>query len=481
MASANELLDLDHVRIDTRVARRIPAGVAQRRQVVLIGENDGVTLAACADPGDPAMQEALERAVDGPVRALAAAPESLSRALDRLFGRSLEDSADETVQTVETLLRTALVEQASDLHFEPFGQGLRVRMRVDGNLETLRTIDAAAAPAVLNRIKVLAGLDIAERRLAQDGSFRWSYLESGKRRSLDVRVACVPTRRGERATLRLLANGADRLTLASLGLEPEDLARLRRAVALPHGMILACGPTGSGKSTTLYGALRELDLERNNLITVEDPVEYELEGASQIEVDSEDRVGFAQALRSLLRHDPDVVMIGEIRDREAADIAIKAALTGHVVLSTLHAQSVLHAPLRLVDIGVPPYLVGATLGLVISQRLVRRLCKHCRVEQELSALQARALGRPEAAGRRAFGPRGCGFCARTGFVGRIGVFELLEIDAELGARIASGGFEERVRERRALEGGGGIEVDALRKVLAGQTSAPEAIAAVESR
>lgn len=480
MPSTAELLDLASVRIDPAVAQRVPAVVALRRQALLFGEDDEHAFAALADADDPATIEALERSAGKPVRAFPTDPARLRETLEEVYGRVATAAADDAVRSLDELMQAAVIQRASDLHFEPVSDGLRVRMRVDGELEIARKVPPAAVPALTNRIKVLAEMDIAERRAPQDGSFRWRYGRPGAERSVDVRVACMPVRFGERLTLRLLALEAERIGLERLGLASADLELLRAAIEMPHGLLLLSGPTGSGKSTTLYSLLRTLDLASTSVLTIEDPIEYEIEGASQVETDGDDRINFARALRGLLRHDPDVLVIGEIRDGETADVAIKAALTGHQVYSTLHTSSAIGAVTRLVDMGLAPYLVASTLRLCVAQRLVRRLCARCRVEVPLAAHEALALGAPELEGSPAFAPRGCAFCKRAGFAGRMGVFELIPIGDALRSAIARGAAEGELLELAREAGARSLRADALEKVRLGLTSVREALRAVES-
>ncbi|MEL7338811.1 MAG: GspE/PulE family protein, partial [Planctomycetota bacterium] len=312
---------------------------------------------------------------------------------------------------------------ASDLHIDPAETETLVRIRVDGDLRDYRPIPASIHTAMISRFKVLAGMDIAEKRAPQDGRFRREGNDGGQ---IDIRVASLPTRHGERMTLRFLAAQTESLTLERLGMAPTALDQFAHAIGRPHGMILITGPTGSGKSTTLYAGLRKLVAEGSfNIITIEDPIEYEMERVGQVEVDSADKVSFSKALRSVLRHDPDIVMVGEIRDGETADVAIKAALTGHLVLSTIHTNNAASAVTRLADMGVDRFLVAATLRLAVAQRLVRRLCRHCRKARPLEEAEAIALGHPDRAGATVYDAAGCHFCADRGYVGRLGVFELL--------------------------------------------------------
>ena len=332
------------------------------------------------------------------------------------------ESLTDSVQLVDRILRAGLLLHASDVHLDPAADSVRVRFRIDGALEEVLRIPAAMQNAVTSRLKVLASLDIAERRAPQDGGFSWRMGGAGAFAAspLDVRMATLPVRHGERVTLRLLETGGKRLGIAELGMSDSDRAAFEAVLRRPHGLVLLTGPTGSGKTTTLYAAIQELMKgEPLNIITVEDPIEYEIPGVAQAEVDSADKVNFAKALKSLLRHDPDVVMIGEIRDSDSLDAAVKAALTGHLVLSTLHTNDAKSTVTRLVDMGLDPNLVPATLRLAVAQRLVRRLCPECRTK-----------------GARGWEPKGCVACGGRGYWGRIGLFEMYAPETGFSTSIA---------------------------------------------
>jgi type II secretory ATPase GspE/PulE/Tfp pilus assembly ATPase PilB-like protein len=343
-------------------------------------------------------------------------------------------------------------------------------------LEEYRRLPLELHPLISSRLKVLGAMDIAERRAPQDGRFAWTSTQGTE---IDVRAASLPTRNGEAITLRLLASKTTDLTLETLGMSAADLETFSAAIQKPHGMILLTGPTGSGKSTTLYAGIRRLIAERAlHVVTVEDPIEYEIDGVAQVAVDAADKVSFAKALRSILRHDPDVIMIGEIRDAETADIAIKAALTGHLVLSTLHTNSAVSAVTRLADMGVAPFLIGATLRLVVAQRLVRRLCSHCRRPQPLTEAEAIGLGDAAAAAQTACAHGGCLYCAGRGQSGRLGLFEMLAFDEELSRATSQGADEAQILKLARQKGFRRLVDDARTKVLQGQTTAVEALTAV---
>lgn len=339
------------------------------------------------------------------------------------------------VLLADRILRAGLFLHASDIHLDPMDGFMRVRLRIDGELEEVLRIPSAMQNPLTSRLKVLASLDIAERRAPQDGGFSWRVQGvSAGAQPLDVRMATLPVRHGERITLRLLETGGRRLGIDELGMCAKDRAMFDAVLRRPHGLVLLTGPTGSGKTTTLYAAINELMRmgEAKNIITVEDPVEYEIPGVAQAEVDSADKVNFSKALKSILRHDPDVVMIGEIRDADSLDAAVKAALTGHLVLSTLHTNDAPSCVTRLVDMGLDANLVPATLRLAVAQRLVRRICPEC--------------GAP--------GRDSCPVCGGRGFSGRIGVFEFFTPD---------GGLVRSMRD------------DAMEKVSQGITTLPEVL------
>lgn len=336
----------------------------------------------------------------------------------------LLDSADDApaIRLINGLIAEAVRQGVSDIHIEPYDQALVVRMRVDGVLAEKLRMPPHVAPVLVSRIKVMARLDIAERRMPQDG--RISLSLGGK--LIDVRVSTLPSRAGERVVLRLLDKENAGLTLAHLGLDDHAAKVLQAALAEPNGIVLVTGPTGSGKTTTLYAGLRQLNDGARNILTVEDPVEYAVEGVGQTQVNAKVGLTFAAGLRAILRQDPDVVMIGEIRDRETADIAVQASLTGHLVLSTVHTNDSAGAITRMRDMGVEPFLLASTLRAVIAQRLVRRLCAQCREPHEIDPSIAVAIGMKP--GRTVYAARGCATCGHTGYVGRIGVYEALRVD-----------------------------------------------------
>lgn len=478
-------LNLDEVRIDPIQALRLPAPIALRRRLLPFTLCDGEVWVACHHEESAESLQTLQRYFERPLHAITAEPESLRRALGRIYrdgdsrikksGDEEEDEEGAAVALGNEILRAAMLRRASDVHLDPSAEGLRVRFRVDGALEEAYQLPATAQAALTNRFKILSGLNIAERRAPQDGSFR--HRDLGEQ--VDIRVATIPNKYGERLTLRLLAVDTRRFDLTMLGMSPRHDALFREAISKPHGLILLTGPTGSGKTTTLYAAIRDLlRQEALNVITIEDPVENEIPGIVQVEVDSADKVNFGSALRSVLRHDPDVVMIGEMRDRETADIAIKAALTGHLVFSTLHTNSAAGAVVRLADMGLERFLVASTLRLVVAQRLVRELCPRCHTPRSLTEMEATFLGDPALAGSTIWEPRGCIYCGGKGYVGRLGLFEMLPVNEAWSKLIAAGADEATLVAEMRSSSLFSLLNDATEKLLAGRVSLSDVRAAV---
>ena len=460
---------------------------------------------AVADPSDLAAQRGAEIVLGGPVTLSIASFEDIAAALFERLGSdedgastsspvlasgALEESVDSlrdlasgapVVRAVNDLLEKAIELRASDIHIEPMRNGLTVRMRVDGLLRAMPAPGHALPQALISRIKILAGLNIAERRLPQDGAAR---LEAAGL-NLDVRVAIMPTQHGETAVIRLLPRDRGLLDIAKLGLRAHDERKLRRLIDLPHGMIVITGPTGSGKTTTLATMLSALNTPSRKILTIEDPVEYEIAGVSQSQVKPAIGLTFASALRAFVRQDPDVIMVGEIRDAETANIAIHAALTGHLVLTTLHTETAIAAAPRLLDLGVEGFLLKSTLRGVIGQRLVRILCDRCKVRKEISATDFNADPRYEACGLSVgdtvFEPRGCERCAGIGYRGRVGVFETLEVDGEVrscvGQQIDAVALDQAARRAGLTT----MMDDAIAKCREGVTTVAEALRVMMAR
>jgi general secretion pathway protein E len=385
----------------------------------------------------------------------------------------LMESEDDApiIRLINALLTQAVRENASDIHIEPYESRLVVRFRVDGVLREVIQPQRAIAPLLVSRIKVMARLDIAEKRLPQDG--RISLRVAG--RAVDVRVSTMPGGHGERVVLRLLDKQAGRLSLEHLGMESRVRAEVERLVQEPHGILLVTGPTGSGKTTTLYAALSRLNTRQRNILTVEDPIEYYLDGIGQTQVNQRVEMTFARGLRAILRQDPDVVMVGEIRDLETVQIAVQASLTGHMVLSTLHTNTAVGAVTRLRDMGVEPFLLASSLIGVVAQRLVRLLCPQCKVPHQPTASERQLLGVASEAKVTLYqAGAGCKSCNQMGYRGRTGIYELVVIDDTLRGLIHDGAGELAM-EQQARQRTPGIRDDGVRRILQGETSIEEVL------
>jgi general secretion pathway protein E len=467
--------------VDEEALKKIPQALAKRKGYVPVRQDNGDLLLATLDADDRASVDTVRRMLGQPITMALAEPITvqavLSRAYQSMNGTTTVAAVNaatevDLVSLLDKIFKEAYLRRSSDIHIMQDEFGLRVRLRVDGELQEYITEgahDFNVANGLISRVKVLANLDIAEQREPQDGGMSY-YLPPPIDSEFNVRVATAPTRLGERITMRILGQDAQDLTLQKIGMADADLAMFQKAIRKPFGMILITGPTGSGKSTTLFAALREINSPSINIMTVENPVEYVMEGVSQIQTGA--KVTFASALRSLLRHDPDVMMVGEIRDEETADTALKAAMTGHLVFSTLHTNTAVGCISRLADIGCEPFLIGSTMNAVIAQRLVRRLCAHCKAEHlatdEEKALLDIAVEQP----LKLFKPVGCAMCQGTGYRGRLGLFETLWFDEELSKLVSKGCSEEEL-EARAGTRLRPMWTDGISKVLAGITTLAE--------
>lgn len=490
--------------LDPQWTERLPYHFAKRHGVISArGVGDGVEIWARAGVSGQVLLE-LQRALGRPVRLRALADEEFSAALDRAYERNMShamqivgdidenldlaeltqhlpktadllESEDDApiVRLINALLTQAVREGASDIHVEPFEARSVVRFRLDGVLRDIVEPQQAVHGVIVSRIKIMARLDIAEKRLPQDG--RITLRLAG--RPVDVRVSTLPTAHGERVVLRLLDKQAGRLDLTGLGMAPRILASLDHLIHQPHGIILVTGPTGSGKTTTLYAALSQLDTARHNIMTVEDPVEYDLDGVGQTQVNGKIELNFARALRAILRQDPDIIMIGEIRDLETAQIAVQASLTGHLVLATLHTNDAAGAVTRLVDMGVEPFLVASSLLGVLAQRLVRKLCPECRRPHAPDPAEHRLLetSSEDTVPDTLYAPTGCAVCSGSGYQGRTGVYELLIVDDRMRSLIHDRASEGDLRDHARAHGMQGIRQDGLRWVAQGMTSLEEVL------
>jgi general secretion pathway protein E len=386
--------------------------------------------------------------------------------------QDLLENADDApiIRLINALLSQAVKESASDIHIESFEDKLLIRLRIDGILHKVLEPQRGLGPLIISRIKVMAKLDIAEKRLPQDG--RIGLRVAG--RGIDIRVSTMPSRHGERVVMRLLDKQAGRLDLTHLGMWPESLSIMEKLLERPHGIILVTGPTGAGKTTTLYAGLGKLNEISRNILTVEDPIEYDLPGIGQTQVNTKVDMTFAKGLRAILRQDPDVVMIGEIRDLETAQIAVQASLTGHLVLSTLHTNTAIGAITRLHDMGVETFLIATSLVGMIAQRLVRLLCNECKKPHTASVAECELLGVNENSPPTIYSANGCETCHGLGYRGRTGIYELIPVDDKLRQMIHEN-TSEYIMERYAREQSPNIRQDGIRRVLAGQTSLEEVL------
>lgn len=489
--SSSELIDMDRVSLDPAFSLRIPASLALKKKVIPIAVKNQKVYVACEEE-DPQTLRLIQRYYGMMIEAKLAEPESLQRAIHQMYGTlskknnlsqklqaihsnqvSVEDTETAT-ELGEEILYSALLKKASDIHIEPYENSVRIRFRVDGILEEYRQFPKNMQAALTSRFKVLSGLDIAEKRAPQDGGFRHM---SGEKK-YDIRVATIPSKHGERISIRILSLQTEHLSLTRLGMNEQHFTQFQHSIRKPHGLILLTGPTGSGKTTTLYAAIREILQEKTlNIITIEDPVEYEIYGITQVEVDSGDKVSFHKALRSALRHDPDVILIGEIRDRETVDVAIKSALTGHLVFSTLHTNSAVGAITRLIDMGVPRYLIGATLRATLAQKLVRKLCIYCRKKTRITLAQSEILRMSWDSDQFIYEKQGCLYCQEVGYAGRIALFELLILEETWSKMIVQGAEENDLFEQMRQEKIPTLLQDGLQKLYEGQTSFSEVMSA----
>ena len=461
--------------VEFSTGRRVKPFIATRESIET-AINEGYS------SDDAAMQGIIERIAE---EALEPAEveiigEGESGSID-LDGAEVQSAGAPVIRLVNLLIAEALRRDSSDIHIEPFEETVRVRFRIDGVLYTVVESAKSIQLPVAARIKIMSRLDIAETRRPQDGRIKLRVSVEGNSRELDLRVSTAPMLWGEKIVMRLLASDKLMLDLSKLGFEPSSRAQFQKAVAKPHGIVLVTGPTGSGKTNTLYSALSTLNKSGVNILTAEDPVEFNLPGINQLPVKESIGVTFASALRSFLRQDPDIILVGEIRDSETADIAVRAALTGHLVLSTLHTNDAPSSVARLVDMGVQPFLLASSLQLVAAQRLVRRLCIKCRTQHRIDAKQLAEFGLKADVeiGRVVYRASGCPDCQGTGYRGRIGLFEVMPTTQEIRDAIIAGATTAQI-ESLALEGGMlTLRQSGLRKVRDGITSIDEVLSATD--
>ncbi|MCD6617882.1 MSHA fimbrial ATPase MshE [Aeromonas veronii] len=499
--------DLNNLTIDAAAVPLLPEVQARRYRALAVNLTDDKVTVAMSDPADLSALDAIAALLSPRIMVLAVAREGqLLEYFDRLYRRTREiesfaeqlqeeyqDSGfelgssnlganDEGEATVAKLLRSlfedAVQVGASDIHIEPDEKVLRIRQRIDGILHENILNEVRIAQALVLRLKLVAGLDISEKRLPQDGRFNMKV----RGRDVDVRMSTMPVQYGESVVMRLLDQSSGILSLTETGMPPEILTRFRRQLKRPHGMILVTGPTGSGKTTTLYGALSELNQSSNKIITVEDPVEYRLSRVNQVQVNPKIGLTFSNVLRSTLRQDPDILLVGEMRDNETVEIGLRGAITGHLVLTTLHTNDAVTSALRLIDMGAPGYLVASALRAVVAQRLVRRVCEHCVEEKAPDEGQATWLTvlSGEAPGQHTYHKgRGCQSCNFTGYSGRIGVYELLELDQPMMDALRRNDAEGFAKAARQHEHYRPLALTALDYARQGVTSVDEVLRLAE--
>jgi type IV pilus assembly protein PilB len=467
---------------DPALAALVPRGVAEAMQAVPIELAGDLLTVAMLDPDDVFLTDELQRITGRRVRALPIAPPDLRALISRLYAGTAEDELDflgagsrrdNVVLLLNEVLQQAINQRASDIHIEPYEAQCLVRFRIDGVLYDFQPMSPEQHIPLLSRIKILSNIDIAEHRLPLDGRFTIQLF--GKR--WDVRVSTVPTQFGEKAVLRILPKDSTTLSLEELGMLERERRLFEQIISKPYGMLLVTGPTGSGKTTSLYTALRSMDTVGRNVITIEDPVEYELPRVTQIQVHSKIGLTFASALRHVLRQDPDVVMVGEIRDMETLGMAVQASLTGHFVFSTLHCNDSASAATRAIDMGLEPFLFTSSVIGVVAQRLVRKICPLCRVPEPLPEVLRKRLQIPDTNAVMYRG-KGCKDCRHTGYRGRLGVFELLVMTERVRTAIQERQSAEQIRRAAIQDGMVALREDALRKVLSGVTTLDEVLRAV---
>jgi type IV pilus assembly protein PilB len=514
-----ERFGLDHVdlgtyRVDPDAAKLVTPAAARRYQAVPVSfAGERTLLVAMSDPANVLAQDDIAVMTGYEVRPAVASPPDIDGLVDRMedpdFGNGatapLEDDGDEAeaataqqppgapagplydlrdqapinfgasgedasvIQLVHRVVKEAVERGSSDIHFEPGDEDMRVRYRIDGVLQEAAVIPGSAVPAVVSRVKILSDLDIAERRIPQDG--RISLEVSGK--PIDLRVATLPCAYGENVVMRILDQSKVMIELEQLGMLPQALERFTKAFSQAHGAVLVTGPTGSGKSTSLYGALNQLNTIEKNIITIEDPVEYQLDGITQVQVNNKAGLTFAGGLRSMMRADPDIIMVGEIRDRETAQIAIESALTGHLVLSTLHTNDAPGAVTRLIEMGIEPFLVGSAVDCVVAQRLARLLCEECKRRTTIKSEVMRANGFNVGLDLEAYEPVGCARCGGSGYKGRIGLYEVMWVSDSIRSLAVAREPAETIAHAAVHEGMMRLREDGLEKVRRGLTSIAE--------
>ncbi|MBA5849995.1 Flp pilus assembly complex ATPase component TadA [Clostridium sp. cel8] len=486
-------IDLDNINVAQNIIDIMPANIAKKCESIPIDIINGSLLVTMSDPLNYFAIEDIKISTGYNVKTAISLRDKILQNIEKYYGKSKaqeaamvyrrnnvrrtnieineEQNVDEAsapiVKFLNTIIENAVLYNASDIHIEPGESDMRVRFRVDGALREIMRTDIDMLAPVISRIKIMADLNIAENRIPQDGKIDFKL----KDRSIDIRISIVPTVLGEKIVMRLLDKKNLLIGLENAGLKSDQLSKLKNMMSRPYGIILVSGPTGSGKTTTLYSILNELNDVSKNILTIEDPVEYNLSGINQMQVNNKIGFGFANGLRSILRQDPDIILVGEIRDSETAEISIRAALTGHLVLSTIHTNNAVSTIGRLIDMGIKPFLISSTVDGIIAQRLVRKICPNCAEEYESSQRETRILGLQHPVKLRR--GRGCSMCNGTGYKGRVGIFEVLEIDAEMKNMIDSGYNESDLKKVAEEKGMTNLRESCVEKVLNGTTTIDE--------
>lgn len=494
-----DMIELQNVKIPEEILKLVPSNVLKKHKMIpfeYAADSLNILRVAMSDPMDMYAMDDISIITNLQVEAVAATTRSIMLALDKYYGQGEVNSALEAytrekeaeleaeedtysedinnspiVVLVKEMIDQAVRQRASDIHIEPMERQVRIRYRIDGALYEKATYSPKLMAAISARIKIIGGMDISEKRKPQDGRIT----QIVDRQEFDIRVSILPTVYGEKIVMRLTSKNALTREKSQLGFKPAELKQFDHILQNPHGILLVTGPTGSGKSTTLYTALSELNTEDVNIITVEDPVEANIDGINQVHVNPKANLTFASALRSILRQDPDIIMIGEIRDNETASIAVQASITGHMVVSTLHTNSAAGTVTRLEDMGIEPYLLADSVVGVIAQRLVRRLCPSCKKEKLPDEEERELLGLAPQDERKIYAPCGCDKCDGTGYKGRIGVYEILEMTPDLKRIISKGGGAEEIKDQALKEGMRTLRMSATEYVLDGITSVSEMI------
>lgn len=489
-------VDLNNIKFDKKAISLIQQNLCTKYTLIPFGFDDNKIKVALVDPLNIFAIDDLNIATGFEIKSYMAKREDIKKFIEIYYsGIEVANAAEQltkesaenktiklnvedlddvknapVVKMIEYLFKNSIEMKASDIHIEPFEHEIRIRYRIDGKLHTINTLGIESQGSLVTRIKILAGLNIAEKRVPQDGRIMLDY---GENQHVDLRVSILPVVNGEKIVIRILNTGNNSINKNNLGMTKENLEKLDRITGSPYGIILVTGPTGSGKSTSLYAVLNELNRPEVNIVTVEDPVEYTLNGVNQVNVNVKAGMTFASGLRSILRQDPDVVMIGEIRDNETAEIATKAAITGHLVLSTLHTNDAPSSVIRLIDMGVQPYLVASSVVGIMAQRLVRRICPNCNTEYEADNYEKEILGYDKNKPLTLHKGTGCGYCNGTGYLGRIGIYEIMEMTREHRDAITSGKNADELRDISVKHGMTTLRDECTSLVLKGVTSIKE--------